>query len=114
MKPLSREEFEKLKLLPIYKSQVVSGSMEPVIRTGEEILIDVGNVDLKPFDIIVFYFDEKLICHFLWRKNRIAHPILYQTRNMQGSADLPITEEFILGKVISHRISLWRRLKLLF
>jgi len=65
---ISREQFSELQALPFFKSKVITNSMEPVIKVGDEIVVDVGNPNIKRFDIIVFYFDEKLICHFLWRK----------------------------------------------
>lgn len=111
---MTPEEFQKLKKLMIFKSKVVTGSMVPVINIGEEVVVEVGQENIKRFDIIVIYLNEKLICHFLWSKNKIVHPILLQTRNMQKKYDFPVTEDHYLGKVISHKISFWRKLRLLF
>ena len=110
---ISREQFEKLKELPIFKGKIISASMEPVIMTGEDVVIDVGAKDLKRFDIIVIFVDGKLVCHYLWQMNQIIKPVLLQTRNMSGRKDFPVYEEDYLGKVISHKISFWRRLKTL-
>lgn len=111
---LNREQFEKLKGLPLFKSKIVSNSMEPILKIGDEVVIDVGFKDIQRFDIIVFYHDEKLICHYLWRMNKLVKPILLQTRNMSGKLDYPITLENYLGKVVSHKLSLWQKLRIIF
>lgn len=111
---ISREQFESLKTLSLYKSKVVSGSMLPIIQIGEEVIIDIGNMEIKRFDIIVFYLDGKLVCHYLWHLNRFLKPILLQTRNMSGRMDFPVKIEDYLGKVMSHRLSFWQKLKIIF
>ena len=88
--------------------------MVPVIQVGEEVVIDIGSMDLKRFDIIVIYQNEKLVCHYLWNINRIVSPILLQTRNMSGKLDYPVTLENYLGKVLSHKLSLWQKLRIIF
>ena len=110
----TREQFEVLKTLSLFKSKVVSDSMLPVIQVGEEVIIDIGNLEIKRFDIIVVYFDGKLVCHYLWHLNRFLKPILLQTRNMSGKMDFPVKIEDYLGKVISHRLSLWQKIKITF
>lgn len=87
--------------------------MEPLIKIGEEVIVDVGASDLKRFDIVVIFLDGKLVCHFIWNINRIVKPILLQTRNMHGQLDFPVAEEDYLGKVLSHKIGFWRRLRIL-
>ncbi len=114
MSELTREEFEKLKSHTVLKSRVISESMEPVIKIGDEVVVDVGNLNLEPFDIVVIYLNQKLVCHYLWRKNQFVKPILYQTRSMLKKMDMPVTEDLILGKVISHKIGFWRKLRLLY
>lgn len=99
--------------LPFFKGKVITGSMIPVINIDDEIKVQVKATGLKRFDIIVFIHEDKLVCHYLWNLNQIVKPILYQTRSMSGRIDVPIKEEDYVGKVISHRISLWRRLKIL-
>lgn len=110
----TREDFEKLKKLPLFKGKVVSDSMSPVIKVGDEVVVEVGTRDLKRFDIIIIWVEGKLICHYLWQKNQIISPILLQTRNMRGERDYPVPEADYLGKVISHELSLWQKLKFLF
>ena len=99
---------------PFFKGKIVSGSMVPVIQIGEEILVDIKAKNLKRFDIIVFVQDEKLICHYLWTRNKFVTPLLLQTRSMGGGKDFPITEEDYIGKVISHHLSFFQKLKIVF
>lgn len=111
---ISPEVFHELKSRSLFKGKIISDSMEPVIRTGEDITVKVGEKDLKRFDIIVIYQDDKLVCHYLWQMNRIVRPVLLQTRNMKGTYDHPVSEDHYLGKVISHQIGFLRKLSLLF
>ena len=111
---ISQAQFEELKKLPLFKSKIISDSMVPVIQIGEEVIIDVGQEDIKRFDIIVIFFDGKLICHYLWRKNKLVKPILLQTRNMSGKLDYPVEMKNYLGKVVNHKLSLWQKLKIIF
>lgn len=111
---ISREQFNNLKTLSFFKSKVVTNSMVPVIQIGEEIIVDVGDRELKTFDIVVIYLDEKLVCHYLWQINKFLKPILLQTRNMSGRLDYPVSIEDYLGKVLSHRLSLWQKIRILF
>jgi hypothetical protein len=104
---------QKILAQAFFRGKIVSGSMIPVIEIGEEILIDVKFKDLKRFDIIVFLRDEMLICHYLWNINRFVEPLLMQTRNIQGGKDYPIKEEDYIGKVVSHKLSLFRKLKII-
>lgn len=111
---ISREQFEGLKELSLFKSKVVSDSMVPVIKVSDEVIIDIGNMDIKRFDIIVIYMDGRLVCHYLWQLNRFLNPILLQTRNMSGKMDFPVKIEDYLGKVMSHRLSFWQKFKIYF
>lgn len=110
---LNREQFEQLKQLPLFKSKVISDSMEPIIKIGQDVVIDVGNKDIKRFDIIVFYFEGKLICHYLWQMNKIVKPILLQTRNLSGKLDYPVSMDDYLGKVMNFKLSAWRKFRIL-
>lgn len=108
------EEFkQKILSQPFFKGKIISGSMIPVINIGDDILIEVKAKNIKRFDIIVFWQDEKLICHYLWNMNRYIKPLLLQTRNMGGGKDYPIEEKDYIGKVISHKLSFFRILRIL-
>ena len=96
-----------------FRGRIVSDSMSPFIKTGDEVLIEVKASNLSRFDIIVFEMDGKLICHYIWSLNQIITPKLIQTRALTGARDVPISEESYIGKVISHRLGFWQRLKIL-
>ena len=109
------DESLKQKILgqAFFRGKIISGSMIPVIKIGEDVLVDVKSKDLKRFDIIVFLRDEMLICHYLWNINRLVEPLLMQTRNIHGGKDYPIKEEDYIGKVVSHKLSFFRKLKII-
>jgi signal peptidase I len=109
---ITEEIKQKILAEPFFKGRIVSGSMIPVINIGEEILIEVKAQNLKRFDIIVFLRDGKLVCHYLWNINRIIKPLLLQTRNIKGGKDYPIKEEDYIGKVLSHKLSFLRKLRI--
>jgi len=110
---LSKSDFDRLKHLPLFKGRVITGSMHPVIKVGEFIVVEVGNLNIKRFDIIVFYSEGKIICHYLWAMNKVFKPVLYQARSLFGNKDHPIDESAYLGKVISHHLSWWRKTRIL-
>ena len=110
---MKREEFEELRKEKFIKSTVVSDSRAPLIKEAEKITIQTEHGDIKKFDIIVIYLNGKLVCHYLWRLNKFVEPIILQTRNMRGQVDIPVPLTDCLGKVVSHRISFWTRLRLL-
>jgi signal peptidase I len=113
MEGLSREEFENLKELPFFRGKIISDSMEPVLNIGDKITVEVGRKELERFDLIVFYSQDKLICHYLWAMNRLVEPILLQTRSTKyGLRDYPIGLEDYLGKVVSHRLNAWEKMKI--
>jgi hypothetical protein len=97
--------------------RVVSGSMEPCIRTGEQ--IEVSRLRARPrrFDILTFWNGQVIMCHYLWHTNEyLTNPDgqqVYVTRALRrGSYDAPITESQILGRVVSHRLSAWARFRI--
>jgi hypothetical protein len=111
----TREEFERIRKLPIFKGVIVSDSMAPVIKIGDKLVVEVDNRDLQRFDIITFWQNEKLVCHYVWSMNRVVTPFLLQTRNLKyGSKDTPINWDDYLGKVINHRLSFWDKVKIYF
>jgi signal peptidase I len=114
---LTREEFNKLKASgsPFYKFRVVTGSMAPLIPVGSLIVVD-QTADIRLNDIIVFFQDNKLVCHIFWHQNRRATKggkEVLVTRPLHGEAtDLAIYREDILGKVQNFKLSFWTILRL--
>ncbi len=108
---IGREEFEELRARQeLFKFRVVTGSMEPLIAIGSGVIVEV-TADIKPHDIIVFWQDNKLICHVFWKKNEIirsqGHEVLI-TRPLLGRAwDVSIQPSQVLGKVLNYKVPRW-------
>jgi len=96
--------------------RVVSGSMEPVIPTGSSILIKPIAEPLRRFDIAVFCADSKLICHFVWARNKTAPPgeppetIFRSLHNL--TTDLPVRQSALLGRVVNFEIDAGMRVRI--
>ncbi len=113
MEAVKREDFEKLKELPFFRGHIVSESMLPVLKIGDKIVVEVGSDKLERFDIIVFWSQNKLVCHYVWAMNRRVLPFLIQTRSTYyGAKDFPIGLEDYLGKVVSHRLTTWDKIRI--
>ena len=110
VKKISTDEFQNLKTQSFFKGRIVSPSMSPVVKVGDFITVDVGEMNIKRFDIIVVYLNEVLVCHYLWRFNQKIKPIYMQTRSLSGALDSPIPVENYLGKVVSHELSFLRKI----
>lgn len=111
---MTREEFLKLKELKTFRGRIVSDSMSPIINIGDFVDVKIGEMDLKKFDIILIYQDARLICHTLWHINQSVEPKLFKTRNLRGVGDMPVSHDDYLGKVISHKLNLWQKIRLYF
>jgi hypothetical protein len=90
---------------------IVSGSMEPVIMTSARVtVVPLVPKDLRRFDILVFEQHGLLICHVFWKQNGIVDPsgrTTYSTFSIAGRGryfDLPVPQDRIVGKVVSHTI----------
>jgi len=110
---VSKDNLEKILSQPFLRGRVLTASMDPLIKVGDEIVVDIKSNDLKRFDIIVFIQDDMLICHYIWSINKFVRPILIQTRSLLGKKDFPIDLEKYIGKVISHRLSFVQIIKIL-
>lgn len=106
-----------LKINGTISIKIISGSMEPVIRVNDQVTVKSINEPLKPFDIIVYKNDRELICHYVKHINRHitqGDNNLVQTRGLNAFADdVPVHFDDILGVVVSHKISAWRKLLLI-
>ena len=120
-KPISARDFDAALLLLQAKGRmpmrVASGSMLPVIQVGEVIDVEPLGPDEVParFDILVFWNERLLICHYLWHVNQLRNPgeaRTFITRSLGGHEDLPFSESQVLGRVVSHRLSRFWRFRL--
>ena len=99
--------------------RIISDSMEPVIKTGEElqVLPCVSDFNLlNRFDILVFWNGKYFVCHYLWNKNQLSFnkkEKLLTTRGLKNLyEDFPIQESHILGVLPNRRIPFWWKLKI--
>jgi signal peptidase I len=82
---------------------VLSGSMMPLLRTGDEVLIQSVNPNnIRPGDIIVFKDPDKLIVHRVIRRYDSGSPTFLQKGDSTTAAEI-IRSEDIIGKVIAVR-----------
>lgn len=98
---------------------VVTGSMEPVIMTGEQIEVaPVATIDeLRTFDILLFWNGKLLVCHYLWHINSIPGPdgsrtVVTRPLASYNAEDIPTSMQHVLGKIVSHKIPFWSKLKI--
>lgn len=102
------------------KATIVSDSMAPVIRAGED--IEIQKIEdpsrLRKFDILVHWNGEILVCHYLRHRNEHFQEngeALFVTRGLRlEHEDLPITSSRLLGRVavtIPWYFKLWEVIK---
>ncbi|MBL7713915.1 MAG: S24/S26 family peptidase [Bdellovibrionales bacterium] len=92
--------------------QVISPSMEPWIRVGEELLVLPLEDHPRAFDIIVFWQDHRLVAHCVW-KFRTQPQSQAETFSLNYLAfDPPVSEDRILGKVEGKKIRFLDRLRI--
>jgi hypothetical protein len=92
--------------------------MSPLIPVGGTIEVKPlppgGVRELKTFDIVLTEMDDRLYCHYLTHVNDFPESdgsLLCVTRGLNNSdEDIPVPDSHVLGQVVSHRISLGRRL----
>jgi signal peptidase I len=98
--------------------RVVTGSMEPVIQVGDELVIEEIHEPLELFDIIVYWNGSVYLCHFVWSLNRHTNSHTNSkgehwvvTRSLASSReDFPVLESDILGRVVDREIPFLRKL----
>jgi signal peptidase I len=94
---------------------IVSGSMEPLIKVGDTIIVEPSSTPLQPFDIVVFRREDKLICHYVLHLNRLPGPdglARIITRGLNSnSEDFPVAVNEILGRVTNFKISFFMRFR---
>ncbi len=88
--------------------------MEPLIAPGDFIEVVPPVPPFKRFDIIVYlgHDGDGLVCHYVWHRNELpsAHgQQVYVTRNLnsayEGIDDLPVSEDKVVGQVVSHQLT---------
>ncbi len=105
-----------LKAKGFVEMNIVGTSMLPLIKDGEKVHVIAHN-NFEPFDILVFYFKprDSFICHYFWTKSMIepGNIITRPLNNPKSGYDIPVNEEYIIGKVTNFKIGFFRKLLIL-
>ncbi|MBK24097.1 MAG: hypothetical protein CME70_08870 [Halobacteriovorax sp.] len=112
---MDRGEFYNLKktiqnegMAPI---RIVSDSMEPLLDVNRNYQVASMNREPKRFDIIVFYREQKLFAHYVWRANTLGGKS-FTTRSLKDpkNDEVPVPEEDILGILVGKRLNFIKKL----
>ena len=76
--------------------QVVTGSMEPTIKTSDIIIVKLTK-EVSENDIITFKADNNFITHRIIKKDNEQ---IITKGDANNTEDLPITDDAVVGKVI--------------
>ncbi len=97
--------------------KIISDSMEPIIPTNAIVKVEPLIDAPKAFDILVFWQNEKLNCHVYIHNSTFNHNnerILIMKSYKYLSQDLPLIYSDVLGRVVSHRLSLFAKVRMIF
>lgn len=91
--------------------KIISDSMEPFLKIEEKIYTIPVTKDFEVFDLIVFWRDGKLICHFVWR-NQISFNKTVVTRSFKNIYldEKPVESRYILGFISNKKISFFTKI----
>ncbi len=95
-----------------HQVEILSDSMEPWIRSHDRIEIEICDTNmLKKNDIIVYWREERLICHLLVDyKNHFLFTRGLKEKNL----DPPVHQSLFLGRIIKPRFNFFHKLLLKF
>lgn len=90
--------------------KVVSDSMEPLIKVGENITVQKPLIkELNIFDIIVFNQGARLNCHYLTKIDHQQDQYITRSLKNPTSQDYPISFDDIIAHVTNKKLSLWHK-----
>lgn len=92
--------------------RIVSDSMAPFISIDEILEIRPLSTDLKRFDILVFWQNDKLICHFLWKAHIDNEYFFFKSLKYPRQSDDSIDKRFLLGRVSHKKLNFYYKLKI--
>lgn len=113
---VSYEDFKELKknFDKFTKVRIITPSMEPLILINDMVVISPLPKDLndiRPYDILVFWQKNKLICHFFIKKENG----MYITRGLNNKEkDEPVQEDHLYGIVVKPKVGRIKRFFLKF
>lgn len=83
------------------RMKMVSGSMRPLIREGNELLVELNPKIIRLGDVLVYYRDNLFIAHRLIKSyNAEGKRFLVLKGDKICNSDLPLPREKIVGRVI--------------
>ena len=97
------------------KYRVVSGSMEPLIQIGAELILERVKIeDIRKFDILVFKETPVYMCHYVWHVNKTFGKGDIITRDLKnGHFDDAFGFDKVLGRVVNYKIGFFMKCKIL-
>ncbi len=110
---VTKEQFNEIKskLCKPTPVNILTGSMSPFIEAGDTIWIrPFDRNNLKKLDTIVFWSEDKLICHFFYKKEKIEDKWVYFAKALNSKRlDAPFNEDEILGIAIRPQLPSWKK-----
>lgn len=93
---------------------VVSDSMHPIIRVGDQLSIEGSPENFNMFDIVLFKRHNKLVVHYVWRDQKDFNNTV-ATRSIKNIFldEEPVKYSDIVGKVSNYKLSLGKKIKIL-
>ncbi len=92
--------------------KILSSSMEPFIYKGDTVTVspcELSKIDKG--DAIIFWQDDKLICHLFFGMDTINSQEMLITKGINSrDFDDPVNPKFYLGLITSPRISFLKRI----
>lgn len=108
---LNDYKFLKKTLKENTKTKILSSSMEPYIYKDEIVEVSPTSIeDLRIGDVIVFWRDDKLICHILVGIDLTKEDSFFTKGLSNNRLDPALNKDYILGKVSKPRLGAFRRL----
>ena len=96
--------------------RIASDSMTPLLKVGDEIQYEKINDpyhDLKRFDVLLFSYQGKLMCHYLWKMGRLQKNFITRSLKNFHEEDMPVRASDILGRILYVKIPWHLRLRII-
>jgi len=94
--------------------KIISDSMQPLLKIDETVTVIPFEKKCEIFDLIVFWRNDKLFCHYMWR-DQISFNNSVITRSLKEpySDEKPVERIHILGTIKDKKIRLVTKLLIL-
>lgn len=94
--------------------KIISNSMEPLLKIEEKISAVPVTKKIEVFDLIVFWRDGRLFCHYVWR-NQISFNKTVITRSFKNlySDEKPVESRYILAIISGKKINFCKKSSIL-